>query len=80
MKARYFHTIAGRHWVLSGKARGPKGQLQAVHRCTAHRLPITRHTKIHSEANPYDPQWELDLEKRLGLKMATAFKGRKTLL
>ena len=80
VKARYFHTIDDRNWVLSGKARGPKGQLQAVHFFTAHSLPITRHTKIHSEANPYDPQWELYLEKRLGLKMATSFKGRKTLL
>ena len=58
VKARYFHTIDNRNWVLSGKARGPKGQLQAVHLFTAHSLPITRHTKIHSEANPYDPQWE----------------------
>src|ERR1043166_3839544 len=80
VKARYFHTIDDRNWVLSGKARGPQGQLQAVHLLTAHSLPITRHTKIHSEANPYDPQWELYLEKRLGLKMATSFKGRKTLL
>jgi len=80
VKARYFHTIDDRNWVLSGKARGPKGQLQAVHLFTAHSLPITRHTKIHSEANPYDPQWELYLEKRLDLKMATSFKGRKTLL
>src|ERR687888_489060 len=31
VKARYFHTTDDRNWVLAGKARGPKGQLQAVH-------------------------------------------------
>jgi RNA-directed DNA polymerase len=80
VKARYFHLIGDRHWVFSGKARGPQGKPQAVHLFPAHSLPITRHTKIHSEATSYDPQWELYLEKRLGLKMAASFKGRKTLL
>lgn len=80
VKARYFHPIGARNWVFSGKVRGPKGQLEAVHLFTAHSLPITRHTKINGEANPYDPQWELYLEKRLALKMAASFKGRRALL
>jgi RNA-directed DNA polymerase len=80
VKARYFHPIGARNWVFSGKVRGPKGQLEAVHLCTAHSLPITRHTKINGEANPYDPQWELYLEKRLALKMAASCKGRRALL
>jgi RNA-directed DNA polymerase len=80
VKARYLHTVGERHWVFSGKARGPTGKLRAVHLFTAHSLPITRHTKINGKANPYDPKWELSLEKRLGLKMAASFKGRRTLL
>ena len=80
VKARYFHPIDERNWVFSGKARGPFGPLQAVHLFTAQSLPIKRHTKINSKANPYDPQWELYLEKRLDLKMAASFRGRKTLL
>jgi RNA-directed DNA polymerase len=80
VKARYFHTRGDRHWVFSGKVRGPQGSLQAVDLFTAHSLPIKRHTKINSQANPYDPQWELYLEKRLNLKMAASFRGRKTLL
>jgi RNA-directed DNA polymerase len=80
VKARYFHTVGERHWVFSGKARGPTGQLQAVHLFTPHSLPITRHTKIKGEANPYDPHWELYLEQRLALKMAASFKGRRALL
>ena len=80
VKARYFHTIGDRNWVFSGEARGPKGQLRAVHLFTAHSLPIKRHTKIKGEANPYDPQWEIYFEKRLALKMAASLKGRRTLL
>jgi RNA-directed DNA polymerase len=79
-KARYFHPIDARNWGFSGKARGPKGPRQAVHLLTAQSLPIKRQTKIHRTANPYDPQWELYLEKRLDLQMAASFKGHKTFL
>jgi RNA-directed DNA polymerase len=80
VKARYFHTSDERHWVFSGKVRGSKGPSQTVHLFTAHSLPIKRHTKINSQVNPYDPQWELYLEQRQGLKMAASLKGRRTLL
>jgi len=80
VKARYFHTIDEHNWVFSGKVRGPKGQPQTVHLFTAHSLPIQRHIKINNAVNPYDPQWELYLEKRLSLKMAASLKGRMTVL
>jgi RNA-directed DNA polymerase len=80
VKARYFHTVGERNWVFSGKARGPKGKLRAVHLFTAHSVSIQRHTKINGEANPYDPQWEPYFEKRRALKMAASLKGRRTLL
>ena len=80
VKARYFHALGDRHWVFSGEVRGRKGQPQVVHLFTAHTLPITRHTKIASRVNPYDPQWEVYLETRLGRHMAASLQGRKTLL
>ena len=80
VKARYFHSIGDRNWVFSGEVRAPKGKRQAVHLFRAHRLPITRHTKIKGEANPYNPQWELYCEKRLARKMTDSLEGRKTLL
>jgi hypothetical protein len=58
----------------------PKGQPQTVRLFTAHSLPIIRHTKINSQVNPYDPQWEPYLEQRQGLKMAASLQGRRTLL
>jgi RNA-directed DNA polymerase len=80
VKARYFHALGDRNWVFSGEVRGPKGHPQVVHLFTAHSLPITRHTKIASRVNPYDPQWEVYLETRLGRTMAASFQGRKALL
>src|SRR4029450_8875645 len=53
---------------------------QTVRLFTAPSLPIIRHTKINSQVNPYDPQWEPYLEQRQGLKMAASLQGRRTLL
>jgi RNA-directed DNA polymerase len=80
VKARYFRSLGGRNWVFTGTVRGPKGQSRTVHLFAAHSLPITRHPKIASQANPYDPQWDHVLEARLGRKMMASFKGRKALL
>jgi len=80
VKARYFHTIGARQWVFSGEVRGPKGQPLGMRLYAAHGLHITRHTKIESSVNPYDPRWEIYLEERLGLKMAASLRGRHTLL
>ena len=46
VKARYFHTVGERNWVFSGKARGPKGKLRAVHLFTAHSRP---HPTTHQD-------------------------------
>ena len=76
VKARYFVTLGTRHWVFSGQVRGPAGQRQPVHLFAAHSLPISRHTKIASGANPYDLGWETYLEQRLDRKLATSLRGQ----
>jgi len=43
-------------------------------------VPIQRHTKIKSEANPFDPTWETYFEGRIGLKMLNALAERKKLI
>jgi RNA-directed DNA polymerase len=43
-------------------------------------VPIERHVKVKGAANPYDPQWEMYFEKRLGVKMTHHLKGRRQLL
>jgi len=80
VRARYFTTVGTRHWVFSGAVRSPAGQRQAVRLYAAHSLPISRHTKIASGANPYHPRWDLYFAQRLAAKMAASLKGRRTLL
>jgi len=43
-------------------------------------IPIKRHVKIQSKANPYDPQWETYFEERLDLKMVNNLRGKRKLL
>jgi RNA-directed DNA polymerase len=43
------------------------------------KLPIKRHVKILSEANPYDKEWDSYFEKRVGHKMYNSLSENKTL-
>jgi hypothetical protein len=40
----------------------------------ANRIPIKRHVKVKSEANPYDPAYETYFEKREGDHMLERFR------
>ncbi|MGI9306233.1 MAG: group II intron reverse transcriptase/maturase [Gammaproteobacteria bacterium] len=80
VKARYFHSIGDRNWVFTGEVRGPKGEPSAVHLFAAHSVRITRHVKVNGKVNPYDPDWELYLEKRQTRTMAASMRGRNALL
>ena len=75
IKEKYFHSDGTYNWVFSGERDG-----KAVHLRRASNTPIKRHTKIRSDANPYDPEWEIYFEERLGLKMANNLRQRRQLL
>lgn len=74
VKQKYFHAIGTRRWVFSGEIRGEVKHLR--HTTDTH---IVRHRKIKGEANPYDPQWEIYFEERIGLKMLDTLQGRRQL-
>ena len=76
---KYFGSFGGANWVFRGEVIGPGGHLQPVYLAKASRTPIRRHVKVRSEANPYDPAWEVYFEERLGVKMAHNLQGRRTL-
>ena len=59
---------------------GPQGQPYELVLFCAGDVPIQRHVKIKGAANPYDPQWEVYFEERLGVKMTHTLKGRRQLL
>jgi RNA-directed DNA polymerase len=77
--SRYFGRMGGRSGRFFGERRDEHGQIDQKWIYLAAATPIQRHRKIHGRANPYDPEWELYLETRLGLKMAATLRGRRTL-
>lgn len=80
IKRKYFHSFGSKNWVFSGEIGGKEGKTQAVRLFYATSLPIERHIKIKGDANPYDPQWEIYFEERLGVRMAHNLQGRRKLL
>jgi RNA-directed DNA polymerase len=77
---KYFHPRNGRTWTFVGTGVGKKGKLHELTLSRAGDVPIKRHVKVQGAANPYDPQWEVYFEERLGVKMAHHLKGRRQLL
>jgi RNA-directed DNA polymerase len=75
IKDKYFQSINGRNWVFSGEHNGKAMTLFA-----ASGMPIRRHIKVRSEANPFDPDWEIYFEQRLGVKMVGTLHGRRQLI
>jgi RNA-directed DNA polymerase len=78
IKEKYFKTIGNRNWVFYGIIL-VRGKEQEITLFSASRVPIKRHIKVRSAANPYDPEWEKYYEKRQGYKMANSPKGTKLL-
>lgn len=79
-KDKYFDTTGKRSWVFSARLSGSDGKTIRMPLVKASDTRIRRHIKIKGEANPFDPQWELYFEDRLGLKMQGDAKGKVKLL
>ena len=76
---RYFGRSGNRNWHFFGTAKDKDGKTIKNWLCHASATPVTRHTKVKGECNPYDPAWEIYLEERLGVKMEKTLQGRRTL-
>ena len=77
---KYFHRNGESKWVFAGESIDKSGKCREVRLIRAAGVQIKRHTKIKGEANPYDPQWEVYFEERLGAKMVENLRGRRQLL
>jgi RNA-directed DNA polymerase len=75
IREKYFRTIRGRAWRFYGEHAGKQCLLPL-----ASNVPKLRYIKVKGEANPFDPDWEVYFEERLGVKMADNLKGRRQLL
>lgn len=54
IKAKYFHRIGNYDWTF---AQGYNAQMRGIKLFRAASVSIKRHTKIRSNANPFDPEW-----------------------
>jgi len=80
IKKKYFQSIEGQNCVFCGEILGQNGITQPIRLFKAKSVAIERHIKIQSGANPYDPEWEMYFEKRLGVKMEHTLQGKRKLL
>jgi len=65
IKARYFRRHGLRDWIFTCAAtRATQGQGAGSELYRASTVPIQRHTKIRSDANPFDPAWAPYFERR----------------
>ena len=79
VKRKYFTTVGTTNWVFTGEVEDEERHKKLVHLRRAFDVKIQRHTPIQGEANPFDPDWEVYFEKRLGVKMAQNLAGRRQL-
>jgi RNA-directed DNA polymerase len=79
LKHKYFERHQDRDWIFFGETCDEEGQPQKLRLLFASRIPIQRHVKVKSGANPYDPACETYFEKRDGDHMRESFRGTQTL-
>ncbi len=75
-KKYFLHSGPGK-WVFSGQGADKDGMVHTVHLTKASSVPIRRHMKIKGDANPYDPQWGMYFEQRLGVEMKNTLQGKR---
>src|SRR5262249_38504983 len=80
IKDKYFYRVGRQNWVFCAEIMGRKGKPVRVQLLKAASIPIKRHIKIKGEANPYDLDWEVYFEEKIGLQMSDNLKERKRLL
>src|SRR3984893_12544805 len=71
-KKKYFALRRGRDWSFISETCDDEGQPSQVWLRHARNTPIKRHVKVKSDANPYDPAYEISFEQREGTHAGSA--------
>ena len=79
IKRKYFAHCGTRHWTFSGTAVKPDGRIIRPRLFYLSDVKIRRHCRIKESANPFDVQWEVYFEQRLGKQMQYTFRGQRQL-
>jgi hypothetical protein len=76
IKKKYYRKEGHRHWIFSGTLPDKESKGIPISLMEAGRVKVRRYVKIRSDANPYDPEWELYLEERLYWQLEGTLAGR----
>ena len=79
LKKKYFELHEGRNWCFFGRMSDDQGKPYRIRLFLASDIPIKRHVKVRSDANPYDPAYESYFEKREAEHMRDTFRGSRFL-
>lgn len=79
VKAKYFKNRGPRNWVFTATEEKEDGTIREYILFQESDMPIERHIKIKSKANPHDPEWHSYFEARWGKRMMQSPKGRRKL-
>ena len=79
VRERYFKTRGSRNWVFTAAEEKEDGTIRELILFRESDMPIQRHIKIKSDANPHDPRWNSYFEALWGKKMQRSPKGRRKL-
>lgn len=63
-KRKYFERIGTRDWLFFGDQQAADGSVLRLRLLHASSMRITRHVKVRSALNPYDPEWADYIAKR----------------
>jgi RNA-directed DNA polymerase len=75
VRQKYFPPCGRYQWIFSGEVAMGAGQTRTVRLFSLRRVPIRRHVQVRTQANAYDPAWELYFEERLSVTMKQTLNG-----
>lgn len=73
---KYYRSQGSRNWIFSAPIKGNDGKPAFVDLFSASHLPIRRHVKIRSGANPHDPAYDQYFRDRERSKNAARLKDQ----
>ena len=79
LKKKYFERHEGRNWCFFGRMSDDQEKPHRIRLFLASDIPIKRHVKVRSDANPYDPAYESYFAKREAEHMQDTFRGSRFL-
>jgi RNA-directed DNA polymerase len=74
VRQKYFHAAGNQNWVFATESQAD-GNIQRLRLFCAMTIPIVRHVKIRSMANPFDSAWEPYFTRRRAAKDSVRLFG-----